>query len=203
MILDIFPTPLYLERLQSYDKQSMITAVNTIYNIDNNSFFGDSKNTVQIHNHESFEWLNSQVKEHTLNYLRQSGYTDNVNVVVQKSWAVVLGRGGGVQTHNHPNSHLSCVFYLQTDSSFIQFFRQQDAMKMLPLEGNVDSPYNSFEISVGVEEGAFIIFPSSIAHRVDTYQKDLLRYSISYDIMLTTDEPSENMVLSPIHWRTL
>ena len=76
-------------------------------------------------------------------------------------------------------------------------------MQTLPIRTKVDSPYNSYEISVGVEEGAFILFPSSIPHKVDNYNKDIVRYSISYDIMLTTNEPTENMVLSPTHWKTL
>jgi|TARA_Y100000004_G_scaffold73030_1_gene82004 uncharacterized protein (TIGR02466 family) len=203
MILDIFPTPIYLERLKSYDKQSMIDTIDDIYNVDGKSFFGDASNTVQIHNHENFAWLNNQVKHHTLNYLRQSGYVDDVNVVVQKSWAVILKSGGNVQLHKHLNSHLSCVFYLQTGTSFLSFYRQPDYMQSLPIQSKSDSPYNSYEISVGVEEGAFILFPSSIPHKVNNYYEDTVRYSITYDIMITTNEPTENMVLSPTLWKSL
>jgi len=203
MLVDVFPTPIYLEKLTRYDKTSMIDEINSVYDVDNKSFFGDSKNTTQIHNNDKFEWLNNQVKEHTRNYLRQSGYVDDVNIVVQKSWPIILNSGGSVQLHKHPNSHLSCVFYLQTDTSFLTFYRQADYMQTLPIQTKVDSPYNSYEINVGVEEGVFILFPSSIPHKVDNYNKDIVRYSISYDIMLTTNEPTENMVLSPTHWKTL
>ena len=194
MILDIFPTPLYLERLQSYDKQSMITAVNTIYNIDNNSFFGDSKNTVQIHNHESFEWLNSQVKEHTLNYLRQSGYTDNVNVVVQKSWAVVLGKGGGVQTHNHPNSHLSGVLWIKIpdESSKFRFTNPMLFQRWQELEhytSEFKAAWNVFPtFHFTPKEGRLMLFPSDLDHEVLQNESEEDRISYSFNITLVHEK---------------
>ena len=61
--------------------------------------------------------MNRQVAKHCFNYLSNFGVDANlVNLHSSKSWPVVCYEDGGrVAKHNHPNSHLSVVFYLQSD----------------------------------------------------------------------------------------
>ena len=199
-----FPVPIYATILTDFDQHSLINALETPPDSTNNpSYFGDIKNVQQIHNRESFFWLNSAIKQHTKNYLNILGVSDNFNLIVQKSWSVILSKGGHVKLHNHPNSHFSCVFYLKSSSGKIKFYRDYHPLKNLPLEYKESSQFNHEYCTYEPQDGMLIIFPSTVRHEVETYDGEENRYSITYDLILTTDEPRENTLLNPDYWLTL
>ena len=230
MIRDLFPVPIYVTKLDGYDKDLMISEVDKIcdapydgfdqklkdptidksellqaYFRDQKSYFGDTKESGHIHFKPEFQWLNDQIKHHTLQYLDDIGHYSECDIAVQKSWSVRLNRGGRVQTHRHINSHISCVFYLQTGESHLTFVRQPShCVHYIPAEiSDFDNKYSSNESTLSVESGMLVLFPAQLHHRVDPYDAGTTRYSLSYDLMLVAKEPMENMVVNPEQWKFL
>ena len=204
MIYEAFPIPIYCELINGYDRDECIEEINRDVESVDKRYFGDNSDIEQIHQKQSFQWLNDQVKHHVKKYLETIGCTTNVSVAVQKSWAIVLTQGGSVARHKHVNSHLSCVFYLQTGASTITFYKDpHHCLENLPVEYVTGNDYNTNGVSLNPSEGYLLIFPSSLEHSVKPYHSDVVRYSISYDIMLVSDTPRENMVLNPSHWKII
>jgi uncharacterized protein (TIGR02466 family) len=199
-----FPVPIYATILSNYNKTNLISELDYLpTNPKDPSYFGDIVNIEQIHNRKFFTWLNNYVKEHTRLYLNHLGVSKNSNIVVQKSWSVVLNKGGFVKRHNHPNSHFSCVFYPKTPGGKIKFFRDYHPLKNIPLEYDKQSIYNHEYCEYQPQDGMMLIFPSTLEHSVEEYTGDEKRYSITYDLMITSDSPKENILLDQKYWLTL
>ena len=198
-----FPVPIYATIFADYNQQEMIDNLESPLNPEDPNYFGDSLDVQQIHNKECFSWLNKQVKHHTRTYLDQLGVSKNCNIVVQKSWSVILSNGGWVKPHIHPNSHFSCVFYLKTSGGKIKFYRGDHPLKNLPLDYDIDTCYNYENCTYEPQDGMLLLFPSTLKHEVETFYGEDKRYSITYDLLLTTDSPRENTLLNPNHWLTL
>jgi len=161
----------------------------------------------QLHNLPEFEDFNKAIAPHVKKYvtsiMSQKFYKDaDMNIYVQKSWGVRLKASGEVHEHRHCNSHISLVYYLQTPegSSSLQF----------PTENPSDlySPFMTYGMEdhvneVDVEAGMLVIFPSTAAHAADNNESKDDRYSISYDLMVTTTEVREFMTLDPKFWKVL
>ena len=229
MIHNLFPVPVYVTKLDGYDKDLMIAEVDKICNQpydgfdqklkdpninhaqllreyfrDQSNYFGDTKDSGHIHFKPEFQWLNDQIKHHTIQYLDDIGHYSDCDVAIQKSWSVRLNRGGLVQPHKHINSHISCVFYLQTGESCLTFLKDSShCINHLPIETVTDNEYSSSKSTVSVESGMLILFPSQLRHRVDSYEGSVTRYSLSYDLMLVAKKPMENMVVNPEQWKFL
>jgi len=229
MIFDLFPVPVYVTKLDGYDKNLMIDEIDNIceepydefdqkikdpnidheellrrYFADQINYFGDTRKSAHLHNRPEFEWLNNQIKYHTTQYLDGIGYLSDCDIAVQKSWAVRLNRGGQVQSHRHINSHISCVFYLQTGESYLKFIRPPThCTEYLPLHTETEGQYSSNDSIVPAESGMLVLFPAHLRHMVDPYDDEITRYSVSYDLMLIAKKPMENMVVNPKQWKFL
>ena len=221
-----FPTLTYDEALKPTEKvrQGMLNYVNDFYernkeqNIGSANITGDVTGDYQIAKEPAFNWLNKQVAHHCKNYLREFGVNpDNLDLFSSKSWAVVCGHTidtsdakYAVEKHNHPNSHLSVVFYLQTDS------HQGGELELdapathpiwyVPLAPHVEElPYPSLtSISFMPAINQIVIFPSSVTHCVKPYYGSDKRYSITYDILITgkkdLDMNNEMCIVNPVNW---
>ena len=199
-----FPVPIYATILSDYNEINLISELEYLpLNVKDPSYFGDVIGIEQIHNKKSFAWLNSCVKEHTRLYLDALGASKDFNIVVQKSWSVILNSGGFVRRHNHPNSHFSCIFYPKTSGGRIKFFRDNHPLKNIPLEYTEQSDYNHEYCEYEPEDGMMLIFPSTLEHSVEEYVGSEKRYSITYDLMITSDTPRENVLLDRKYWLTL
>jgi uncharacterized protein (TIGR02466 family) len=221
-----FPTLTYDEELKPTDqvRQGMLDYVDAFYernkeqNIGSANITGDVTGDYQIAKEPAFNWLNKQVAHHCKNYLKEFGVnSDNLNLFSSKSWAVVCGHTidtsdakYAVEKHNHPNSHLSVVFYLQTDD-YQGGELELDAPSThpiwyVPLAPHVEElPYPSLtSISFLPTINQIVIFPSSVTHCVKPYYGSGKRYSITYDILITgkkdLDMNNEMCVVHPNNW---
>ena len=220
-----FPTVVYTEVLKPPAKRErmMLEYVDKFHSQhpDQYTVTGDVENDYQIAHQPEFSWLNNEVKRHCCIYLEAYGLnTDNLVLYSSKAWPVVCNpefklydTGRVIDPHTHPNSHLSAVFYLQTDvdsgGELVLHAPATHPVRYVPLSpfletatlGSLDSmeyppvPYQ------------LIIFPSSIEHEVNLYYGDINRYSITYDILITGKEDlegdNEMCVINPKNWLEL
>jgi len=215
-----FSTPIYKVDLQP-DTSTYNRMLRYMKRFDSNfskrqgqsdvGMFGDSLpglTTDRLHCFPEFQWLTEALSRHLVEYLKVLSSVDfHYSVFVQKSWPVVCQPAGGqVLPHTHRNAHLSAVYYVQSEpgnkTGWIKFMAPLDHYsRTLPISFDDSDSGVDFE----PVQGRLLLFPSSLMHRVDKYIGTLPRYSVSYDILLSSDSGmSTEMVMShPSSWQQI
>ena len=179
---------------------------------DRNNLTGDLLGRAgldQIHRTEAFAWLNGQLAVHVEEYLEALlGQDHRLEVHIQKAWPVVCAREGGtIESHTHRNAQLSAVFYVKTEADNntgeLEFLAPDDYFSHV-----MAIPFRDAAISGGVfapKQHRLLLFPSDLNHRVTPYNGRTPRYSVSYDLAITTapGQGREMRVPHPMDWAPL
>lgn len=174
---------------------------------------GDILNEYLIFNNPTFSWLNGQVAYHVKRYLKSlNADVFQTSIHIQKAWPVIVNpQGGSVGKHTHRNSHLSLVYYIKTQKQYdrnhcggdlIFHESMRSTMNLLPIHcSKADSRYRHIDYFIEPSNNKMVIFPSTLEHEVSKYYGDDYRYSVSYDLMITTRKnPLEiDLELSTLH----
>ena len=86
---------------------------------------------------------------------------------ITQSWLnKTLRNSDGHHIHNHPNSFISGVFYVRVnpDVDYIVFSRPNQQFFQFPIKEY--NSFNSYQWAVGVSEGQWLLFPSTLIHEV-------------------------------------
>ena len=108
----------------------------------------------------------------------------DVRPYITQSWSNYTNRGQGHHKHEHPNSVISGVFYVQAvkDVDRLYFFKSGYQQIKLPTENY--NLYNSESWWLGVETGQLLLFPSSLTHQVAEVTTVDTRISISFNTFI-------------------
>jgi uncharacterized protein (TIGR02466 family) len=193
------------------DMLSFFDRINQSTNDNSSVVLGDILSNASLHNRVEFDWLTNIIETLVSVYLLKGGFdSTNISCFHQKSWPVITNQNGKIDPHTHSNSDLSVVFYLQAPKDCggnLIFESHADYLKLGRLNGK---PFcgNISRSRYGIKPfpGLICIFPSSLEHHVSPYSGETPRYSITYDISITTGlglgpGNSENFVVHPSYWR--
>lgn len=180
-IMSIFPTPVAF-----FDLARPITAIENNY-IQGLETRPNKENTVSVENYVLANKSLQGLKQFFTNCLEE--YITNIynpintlNIKITQSWVNYTGPGQGHHKHHHPNSFISGVFYIKTNSDTDRIYFHKDGyeqLRIMPKEYNV---YNSKSWWFEATQGRLILFPSSLAHDVSTIsQNSDTRISISFN----------------------
>jgi uncharacterized protein (TIGR02466 family) len=207
---DLKPPKKVSERMISYMDKFTDKSLLKIKDSDLN-VTGDCLDHYLIFKDPTFFWLNSQIAYHVKKYLkllRSKSVSHSIHI--QKAWPVVVfPEGGRISTHTHRNSHLSLVYYIKTGYESCSYdtggeltFKApyRSPMNLLPLYLQSDSRFSSFGYKIKPLDNRIVIFPSNLEHDVAPYFGENNRYSVSYDIMITT---KSNPLESDLEMNTL
>jgi uncharacterized protein (TIGR02466 family) len=109
---------------------------------------------------------------------------DPVKFFIARSWLVKSQPGGFARRHNHPNSIVSGVLYLDTtptSGNFILHDHQNSKFGSVEFSYNL-KPNNCSYVSIPPKPGMLIMFPSTMQHEVGINRSETLRYSLSFDV---------------------
>jgi uncharacterized protein (TIGR02466 family) len=176
---------------------------------DRNNLTGDLLGRAgldQVHRLEAFQWLNRQLALHVSGFLQELlGPAHGLEVHIQKAWPVVCAQEGGtIEPHTHRNAQLSAVFYVRTEADNatgeLEFQAPEDYFSHV-----MAIPYKDAAASGGVfapKQHRLLLFPSDLTHRVTPYEGSSPRYSVSYDLAITTPpgEGREMRMPHPMDW---
>ena len=129
--------------------------------------------------------LNTFVNECTQDYFNKIYAPKNdVKPYVTQSWANYTEPGQFHHKHEHPNSFISGVFYIQAkkDSDRIYFYRNGYQQIKVPTENY--NLYNSESWWFEVGTCDLVLFPSHLTHMVETVKDDHTRISIAFNTFL-------------------
>ena len=131
---------------------------------------------------EALKSLNDFIEASVQQYFKEiHAPKHKVDLRITQSWLNYTKPGEYHHKHEHPNSFISGVFYVNADpeKDKIYFFRSgYQTIKLPPADWNL---FNSDSWWFGVETGKLVLFPSSLTHMVETKQGDNTRISLSFN----------------------
>jgi uncharacterized protein (TIGR02466 family) len=182
----IFPTPIYISKLDRELTKKELSFVDKSkldhYKNDGNITSNDN----YILNQKVFGTLKEDL------YLRVQDYfnkvlstTDAVTPYITQSWLNYTETNQYHHKHEHPNSLVSGVFYVNCHEEFdkIKFFKK-DAYQIIKPETKDWNLYNSETWWFTVKTGDIILFPSSLTHMVETKEGDNTRISLAFNVFI-------------------
>lgn len=106
------------------------------------------------------------------------------------AWANVNGPGSYNQYHTHPDSLWSGVYYVRAGSYEDEQLRGAGKLKFYDPRGRIDQlshPGQGFGKNVNFppEDGLMLVFPSWLAHSVNSFDSDTLRISVAFNARVT------------------
>jgi len=180
MIHNLFPTPvgiykldrdlsakelLFLKNQETRSNMGNLTSIN-------NSILKD-KELTQLR-----DFIETKLSEY---FTTVYSPKHKVNLKITQSWTNYTEKGEYHHKHEHPNSFVSGVFYVQADKTKdkIHFFKNiYHQINFPPSEWNVWNS-ESWWFEIGTCE--LILFPSSLTHMVPTVESDQTRISLSFN----------------------
>jgi uncharacterized protein (TIGR02466 family) len=182
----IFPTPIYMSKLDRELTKKELSFIDK-------SKLDHYKNEGNITSNDNYilnQKVFSSLKEDL--YLRVQDYfnkvlstTDAVTPYITQSWLNYTETNQYHHKHEHPNSLVSGVFYVNCHEEFdkIKFFKK-DAYQTIKPETKDWNLYNSETWWFTVKTGDIILFPSSLTHMVETKEGDNTRISLAFNVFI-------------------
>jgi uncharacterized protein (TIGR02466 family) len=182
----IFPTPIYMSKLDRELNKKELTFVEKskldYYKNDGNITSNDN----YILNQKVFSSLKEDLYLRVDDYFKKILSTTNaVTPYITQSWLNYTETNQYHHKHEHPNSLVSGVFYVNCHEEFdkIKFFKK-DAYQAIKPETKDWNLYNSETWWFTVKTGDIILFPSSLTHMVETKEGDNTRISLAFNVFI-------------------
>jgi uncharacterized protein (TIGR02466 family) len=109
--------------------------------------------------------------------------SDEINFVITQSWVSYTENGEFHHSHNHPNSYLSGILYIDTvETDTITFDNPRvNQIQIYPTSYNI---FNSNSWTLPTKVGEILIFPSHVFHMVENRESgEDTRISLPFNIM--------------------
>lgn len=115
-------------------------------------------------------------------------------------WANVNGIGARHRPHTHPNNLLSGVYYVTAKPGADKITFDDPRSQTFIIYPRFKEPTleNSTEIHLTVREGTLLVFPAWLQHRVGPNESDGERISVSFNAMISLEQPPAETVADPV-----
>ena len=181
----IFPTPIYISKLnREITDQELLLIDNTkldVYNNEGNKTSNDN----YILNNKEFKELKEELDLRVQDYFNKIICpANNITPYITQSWLNYTEKNQYHHKHEHQNSLVSGVFYINSNEQFdkIKFFNDKyETIKVETKEWNI---WNSKSWWFSVKTGDIILFPSSLTHMVETKEGDNTRISLAFNVFI-------------------
>jgi uncharacterized protein (TIGR02466 family) len=101
------------------------------------------------------------------------------------SWVNYTKKNDWCNDHNHSNSIISGVFYVQTHESDAIIFHNEPPYKQLSWLNKTDNPWNAEIAMFPAIECELLLFRSDLRHRIVPVQHDGVRVSVSFNTWIS------------------
>jgi uncharacterized protein (TIGR02466 family) len=181
----IFPTPVYMSKLdRDLTKKELSFIDKSKLNLHNNEG-NKTSNDNYILNQKVFSKLKEDLDLRVQDYFKKVlSTTDAVTPYITQSWLNYTETNQYHHKHEHPNSLVSGVFYVNCHEEFdkIKFFRSgYQTIKPEIKDWNL---YNSETWWFTVKTGDIILFPSSLTHMVENKEGTNTRISLAFNVFI-------------------
>lgn len=184
-VVGLFPTPLIMDNVKNdldIKELSSIIALSAdksqlILNGENgNAFYKDTRILNAYPN--LLKFLKDKV-----NHFLHNIYGEDTTLTITQSWLNVNPTGSYHHVHNHKNSIISGVLYIECDkdSGDFRLYKNDAACRTI---GGVVNRHNTFTydfVKFTPEKFDLYLFPSHMKHSVDENKSDTTRLSLAFN----------------------
>ena len=181
----IFPTPIYISKLNRKLTNKELSFINNtklnVYRNEGNTTSNDN----YILNHKAFKDLKTYLDLIVKDYFEKIiSTTKTIIPYITQSWLNYTETNQYHHKHQHPNSLISGVFYINCDEKFdkIKFFN--DKYQTIKPEVKNWNIWNSETWWFSVNTGDIILFPSSLTHMVEIKKGNNTRISLAFNVFI-------------------
>ena len=178
----LFPTPVMFNEVgRDFTKEELAYIESHSTFIRRNDSNASSINTY-ILNEPEMAGLNKFVTIQLNEYLKQV-YKPKypAEAFITQSWLNWTKKGEFHHKHVHPNSFISGVLYISTDSTKDTITFHSSGYKQLHLAADIFDIMNSDSWWFNVKTGDIVMFPSSLTHNVENVIADDVRVSLAFN----------------------
>jgi len=181
----IFPTPIYISKLNRELTNKELSFIDKtkldVYKNEGNTTSNDN----YILNQKTFKNLKEELDLRVQDYFdKVISPSNNITPYITQSWLNYTETNQYHHKHQHPNSLVSGVFYINCNEEFdkIKFYKEKyQTIKPEVKDWNI---WNSETWWFAVKTGDIILFPSSLTHMVETKQGDNTRISLAFNVFI-------------------
>jgi uncharacterized protein (TIGR02466 family) len=188
----LFPIALYIDKLnfklnkkQSKYAETCQRKLNTFNLSSQNSYVLELP---------LFKNLKKQIEQKVAFYLLSIDFAPkNIEFFITQSWFNYTKENQSHHEHEHPNSYLSGVYYINANKnldSIIFISKKYTGQISLPATDYNHFNAKSYKLPVSTDD--FILFPSSTTHKVDTKKGKNERLSLAFNVFIKGDLGDEN-----------
>ena len=181
----IFPKPIYISKLNRDITKKELSFIDKtkldVYNNEGNKTSNDN----YILNNKAFKNLKEELDLRVQDYFdKVISPANNITPYITQSWLNYTETNQYHHKHQHPNSLVSGVFYINCHEEYdkIKFFN--DKYQTIKPEVKDWNIWNSETWWFTVKTGDVILFPSSLTHMVETKQGDNTRISLAFNVFI-------------------
>lgn len=132
--------------------------------------------------HKSQYYFKKYIMQHT----REFAYNvlkvnQNIEIYMTNSWVNYNDKHTTHIRHNHSNSFISGVFYIDGSDIFTTTFFARDNLLNWDLNYTERNIFNTDQINVQSEKNQMILFPSSVYHQAPINMNDETRITLSFN----------------------
>ena len=181
----IFPTPIYISKIDRELTKKELSFIDITKSDCNKNEGNITSNDNYILNHKTFKNLKEDLDLKVKDYFEKViSPTDAITPHITQSWLNYTETNQYHHKHQHPNSLVSGVFYINCDDKFdkIKFFN--DNYKTIKPEVKEWNIWNSESWWFPVKTGNVILFPSSLTHMVETKEGTNTRISLAFNVFI-------------------
>jgi len=185
IIHSIFPTPVYCSQLNREFTKKELQAVekfkNDVYKNEGNF----TSNNTYVLNEPIFKKLKNDLMIFVNDYFLKIIETNNeITPYITQSWLNYTKESEFHHTHEHPNSYLSGVLYINSDEKTdkIKFYKT-GYEQIKPIIKNFNY-FNSTSWSFSVKTNDIILFPSHLSHCVEFKKGKNTRISLAFNVFI-------------------
>jgi len=181
----IFPTPVYISKLDRKLTLKELSFIDKIKLDLHNNEGNKTSNDNYVLNNKSFKNLKEDLDIRVQDYFQKIiSPTDSITPYITQSWLNYTETNQYHHKHEHSNSLVSGVFYVNCNEEFdkIKFFNH--TYKAIKPEVKDWNLYNSESWWFSVKTGDVILFPSSLTHMVETKEGTNTRISLAFNVFV-------------------
>jgi len=181
----IFPTPIYMSKLNRELTKKEKTFINKSKLDSHNNEGNITSNNNYILNNLLFKNLKKDLDLIVQDYFDKIICpANNITPYITQSWLNYTEKNQFHHKHQHPNSFISGVFYINCNDQFdkIKFFNTE--YKTIRPEVKEWNLWNSESWWFPVKTGDIIMFPSSLTHMVETKEGTNTRISLAFNVFI-------------------
>jgi len=181
----IFPTPIYISNLSREISNKELLFIEKIKSKCNKNEGNITSINNYILNEKPFVNIKKELDLRVQDYFdKVISSSNNITPYITQSWLNYTETNQYHHKHQHPNSLVSGVFYINSDENLdkIKFFKNEyQTIKPEIKEWNM---WNSESWWFPVKTGDIILFPSSLTHMVETKEGDNTRISLAFNVFI-------------------